>query len=499
MKSIPPGSSASTELRELPSNLFRFTVRLSLLLSLFFATEIVPATTARATTYNSPVVDGPIYDEPDSNDWQPDELLVEDPAGDSNWGAFNDLTGLWVTWDAKGLYVGVQGFLWDTAGPGTGSNSVNVYLDADFGQGTGITNMDQIGQDALGAISRNLWRPLEVGGGFGADFGFTSWAGTYDRGILDLFDPAAPVNLIKDESQQVGVNEPCADPSLACQGFDKQGNTALEFFIPWSDLYANLYPSLTTTVPAGASIALVVNIVGGGDSMSEESIPAQSTFRVIDRPVSFVVDADGDGTPDPDWPPSGSISGTVTLSDLSDTLSVLDVVAKLPDGTEASRDQTPPGGGDYQLVRLGPGTYTVSVQSNAYLAPPQTVSLGENEDLSGINFDALRVTSEVDFALQYLDGPETLTRTLELAGEIKGETDLGGEFEQSFVIAPGDPLSMSLRPVPAGNYTLSIVPRWPSSITAADPERSGYKKLEVELRVPDNDNPVDLGTLDLST
>ncbi len=213
MKSIPPGSSASTELRELPSNLFRFTVRLSLLLALFFATEIVPATTARATTYNSPVVDGPIYDEPDSNDWQPDELLVEDPAGDSNWGAFNDLTGLWVTWDAKGLYVGVQGFLWDTAGPGTGSNSVNVYLDADFGQGTGITNMDQIGQDALGAISRNLWRPLEVGGGFGADFGFTSWAGTYDRGILDLFDPAAPVNLIKDESQQVGVNVPCADPS----------------------------------------------------------------------------------------------------------------------------------------------------------------------------------------------------------------------------------------------------------------------------------------------
>ncbi len=450
-----------------------------------------------ATTWNTPIVDGPIHDLPDSNDWQPDELFFEDPAGDSNWGPFNDLQGLWVTWDENGLYVGVSGQLWDTAGPGTGGNSVNVYLDVDFGRGTGISNMDAIDPNALGAVTRNLWRPLQVGGGFGADFGFTSWAGTYDRGILDLFDPLLPVNLITDESRQVGVNQPCLDPTGPCQGFDKQGNFSFEFFIPWHDLYARLYPNLTTTVPPGAAIALVVNIVGGGDSMSEESIPSQSTFRVIDRPVTLVVDADADGVPDRDWPPSGSISGTVNLSDPADTTTVVDVVAWLPDGTEAARDQTPPGGGAYQLTRLGAGDYTVGIESIFYVANPQTVQVGENQDVTGIDFDALRVRSGIDLRLRYLDGPESSSRSLDLAFRLSGRTDLGSDFSVDFIIGPQDSLVVGLRPVPAGDYHLSVVPQWPTSQPVPDPQRSGYTRIERDLRVPDNDGIVDLGTLDL--
>jgi len=459
---------------------------------------LAPVPAARATTYNTPVIDGPIHDQPDSNDWQADELFFEDPVGDSNWGPFNDLQGLWVTWNERGLYVGVSGQLWDTAGPGTGANSVNVYLDVDYGQGTGIAKMDEIDAEALGAVTRNLWRPLDVGGDFGADFGFTSWAGKYDRGILDLFDPQLPVNLITDESQQVGENQPCKDPSGPCQGFDKQGNFSLEFFIPWSDLYAQLYPGLSTAVPPGAAIALVVNIVGGGDSMSEESMPAQSTFRVIDRPLTVVVDADADGVPDRDWPPSGSIAGTVVLSDLADTTTVIDVVAKLPDGTEASRDQTPPGGGDYQLTRLGEGDYTVGIESIFYVANPQTVHVGENEDVTGIDFDALRVRSGIDFTLRYLDGPELSTRQLDLAVSLQGRTDLGSDFDDSFVIGPADPLGVSLRPVPAGSYHLSVIPQWPESSLAPDRQRSGYTRIERDLQVFNNDEIVDLGTLDLS-
>ena len=62
-----------------------------------------------ATTPHTITVDG------DLADFTKDELTAGDAAGDSLYGKNNDLTGLYVTWDASNLYLGFQYKAWSTA------------------------------------------------------------------------------------------------------------------------------------------------------------------------------------------------------------------------------------------------------------------------------------------------------------------------------------------------------------------------------------------------
>lgn len=419
------------------------------------------ASHASATTPNSPdVLDG--VANVDATDWDADELFLEDPVGDSAWGPFNDLQGFWVTWDDQGIYLAVQGALWDQPGGQVGANSVNLYLDVDYGQGTGISDMSEIDQNALDAVTRNLWRPLAIGSGFGADFGFTNWAGQFDLGFLDLADPAAPVNRV-------------AEITL---GRDLADHRGYELFLPWSVLF----PTAANQVPPGTRMAVVVAQVGGGDSLSPESLPDGADDRLIEAPISFTVDADGDGFADRDWPPSGSISGTVTLSDPEDLTTVIDVVARLG-GTEVGRASTPPGGGAYSLDRLPPGTYDVAIDSDFYISDPQSgVSVGENEAVTGIDFAAQKVNGGISFGLAFADGPEATVRTLDVVVEVRrvGEEDLALPAR---TFTPADPLQVDLRPLLDGAYEIQVTTQDP---TAVVPTRTGYVPLEISTAVVDD-------------
>ena len=172
---------------------------------------------AMATTPTSPTVDGlPPQANPGGPQaardasWESDELLVADPVGDSAWGPNNDLHGLWVTWDDDGIYFSVEGALWDTPS-GIGANTANLYIDVDYGQGTGYGDLATLDAEALGAITRNFWRPLEIGAGFGVDWGYTTWSGRFDLGFLDVRDPDAPVNLFEGVNGQASAINTSAD------------------------------------------------------------------------------------------------------------------------------------------------------------------------------------------------------------------------------------------------------------------------------------------------
>lgn len=442
---------------------------------------------AGATTYNSPTVDGvpPSTGETSADpSWQSDELLFEDPIGDSAWGPFNDLHGLWVTWDADGLYVSVQGALWDAA-TGIGANSANLYIDVDYGQDTGIGDLSLINANALNAVSRNFWRPLTVGAGFGADWGYTSWAGRFDLGFLDIRDPQAPVNLFQ------GVDGSSNPTNTSAQGViearNQANNRGYELFIPWTVFYEDLPAG---QVPPNTQIALVVAQVGGGDSLSPESIPDGAESRAIERPVVFTVDGNGDGVPDRDWPPTGSISGTVTLDDASDLTTTVDVIALLG-GIEAARTRTAPGGGAYTLTRLGPGNYRIALDSPVYIAEPLAVTLGENEDRTGVDFLAEKVTSGVDVSFAFVDGPQATTRTFDVVYSLTRTSD--GRVFRSERLGPTASLAVSIPTIPPGDY---VIDARATSNDLAIGDFTGYVPVTIELVVIDDEittvGPVEL-------
>ena len=453
-------------------------------------TMLFMASGVQATTYNSPTVDGlppspavegSVVAERDST-WAADELLVEEPLGDSAWGPNNDLQGVWVTWDDEGITFSVQGALWDTPS-GVGANSANLYLDVDFGQGTGYGDLATLDAEALDAITRNFWRPLVVEGGFGVDWGYTTWSGRFDLGFLDVSDPDAPVNLFEGVSGQTdAVNE---SPEGVIEARDLDGNSGYELFVPWEVFYPEAGPG---RVPSGTQIALVVAQVGGGDSLSPESIPDGADDRLIERPVVFTVDGDGDGIPDRDWPPNGTISGDVTLADAADTTTVVEVVAR-PLGEDAivGRAETPPGGGAYVIDRLQPGDYEVEVNALDLCAPPKTATVIEDE-VATADFTVDEAESGIAFTLGFADGPEATEQLSDIQLRVTRQFD--GRVVTDQLLAPGDDLDFEFRLCDA-DYRIEAFAVNPDP---AIDQRTGYTSVDRVVPVSGL-SIVDLGSL----
>lgn len=84
-----------------------------------------------ATTYHTIAIDGR------TADFSPDELVVNDPIGDSFWNVPpNEIDNLYLTWDSLNLYVGCDYVV--------SGNALVIYLDADADQGLGILNADRL-------------------------------------------------------------------------------------------------------------------------------------------------------------------------------------------------------------------------------------------------------------------------------------------------------------------------------------------------------------------
>lgn len=192
----------------------------------------------------------------------------------SNWGPANNLNSLHLAWDAERLYIGVDG-TWEN------SNALDVYLDLDFGAGTGVSNMANIaGLGSIGDVQLKKNINTDEIPGFGAEVGVTIKGNGTDGGVCDLAIPGA-ITLI-------------ADTELA------RAPGAMEFSIPW----LKLYPDLGGLVPEDATLALFCVISGGTPEWFADDflpplgvdLPVQpQTNYTLPAAAIFSIQVDADG------------------------------------------------------------------------------------------------------------------------------------------------------------------------------------------------------------
>ena len=157
----------------------------------------------------------------------------------SNWGTSNDFENLYLAMDENNLFIAVRG------GFDSGGNTVNIYIDKDYGIGTGLNDFSNI---SGGAYGDHLRKNITTSSEFGADAAFTAWALNYDIGLVSLED------------------EFNVDQNIIEESTISSNNNVFEFAIPFTALYEN------GEVPFGGKIALV-SVIGGGsdDSFSDDT------------------------------------------------------------------------------------------------------------------------------------------------------------------------------------------------------------------------------------
>ena len=180
-------------------------------------------------------IDGVIDD-----DWEP----IYENTHDSNWNSNNDNNDFGNLYFARNntfLFIAVSG------GFSTGENTVNLYIDLDYQNGTGLNDFSSI---SGGIYGDHLRKEVTTPTDFGADIAFSVWAVAYDEGIVSL----------EDENN--------VDQNIIDEANIESNSSVIEFAIP----FAAIYPD--GEIPFGQSIALVA-IIGGDNNVSiaDDSIP----------------------------------------------------------------------------------------------------------------------------------------------------------------------------------------------------------------------------------
>jgi hypothetical protein len=207
----------------------------------------------------SPTVDGAV-----SDDWPAGSQLADDSAT-QGWDN-NDLNTLWLAFDADYLYLGISGQVED-------NNSVVVYLDTDFGAGTGvlpnqIEDNDGTFDNALSASSIAV-----TVDGFGADFA----AGSRGANGQKLGEGLA------DAAGFRGLSNP-ADLAWLAGDVVWLPGVGVEMRVPWSTL--ELAPDTK-----GRTLAAFARIVNDdGSYCSPEGLPSAAAEAAAGQcPVTEVV------------------------------------------------------------------------------------------------------------------------------------------------------------------------------------------------------------------
>jgi hypothetical protein len=186
----------------------------------------------------------------------------------------NELYGMYVTWDADFLYLGLNGQVQ--------SNSWIIYLDTDPGGPEGETDLTAIDTWERGTTF--------TAAGFAADFQYGCYQhqGAYDSDSFFSIDSPATTTALSDS---------------IVSAFDSQHlngtSGGSELAIPWHVLYG-LGPGV---VPANAEISFVASICWDPEPDGElggDSVPSNNsaTLPVLDSVCTLTVDGNGDGLPD---------------------------------------------------------------------------------------------------------------------------------------------------------------------------------------------------------
>ncbi len=183
----------------------------------------------------------------DSTDWTIAPWEQNDHA--SNWGP-NDFTTLYMGQSSTHLYICITGNF------SADDNTVNVYIDKDFGDSTGVNDFSVInGGDPGNRLRKNVVTPDY----FGADLAFCNWA------LSDTYF--------------VSLDFPEAVDSNTLEASVSMSSSCIEIAIPFEVMFG------TENAPDGQPIALVAIIGGGGDAyFADDSLPQQdnvASFQTV--------------------------------------------------------------------------------------------------------------------------------------------------------------------------------------------------------------------------
>ncbi len=210
----------------------------------------------------TPIIDGTL-----EGDWTE---IYDDGGHIGLWNLVNmDYNARHASWDADSLYLAVSGNFAGTY------NSLNLYIDADYGTGSGLTDLSLIhGEDDYATIVNRLNKLVSFDAvpEFGAEFATSTW-GHIDLALSSIASDGATVALGR------GAIAASAD--------------ALELSIPWSVLYPEIGGE--GAVPPFAQIAVFALIGSNSDSaMSDDSLPLVDDLNTPDAVVIIPIDEDGE-------------------------------------------------------------------------------------------------------------------------------------------------------------------------------------------------------------
>lgn len=220
----------------------------------------------------------------------------EESLQDSQWGFFNDVNTIHVTWDKKNLYIAVDGISW--------GNNVMLFFD------TTRQNRSDLGPGLPDLVNSNSWRRnISFANAFAPDFFLATWDGN------------ATPQIWTYQNRRTVAQLPSSSFRTAATFSSNAEGRAMEAAIPWSvvfqrdsTLVSTAYGDTVPVIPAGFdTLRLITCITAGGDGTgSPDSAPDNfSGFQVdgnapatLDNFVIVPLDRlDAAGAPNPDRVP----------------------------------------------------------------------------------------------------------------------------------------------------------------------------------------------------
>jgi hypothetical protein len=376
------------------------------------------------------LIDGHINFAPD--DWDSNEVAVSDSPSDSKWGG-NEIDSVLVTWDADSLYIGYIYVV--------NSNAMIVFIDA----GTGIGDAD---------VNNLDWYPR--------NFRFSD---AQAEVIIAGWDAGTPgVRRIVGDGQTNDMSARCRIANSAQSGV----LGAAEVAIPWDAIYelgeGNVLP--------GVSLKVVAVIAGGDNWGGCDSAPDNAGVDGGGGPVTLsnfflaLCDLDSDGLPDEGFPPSGAISGTVTLSNSEDSTTVVSVTAfESGTATVVGSAVTPEGGGSFRIANLFDGGYDILFEAPSYVG----------QTLEGIVVSGGQETGGSDATLQYVSGK--ITGRVVFAEGTGALIDISAYESGTTTLAGTSPVKLG---PPGGDFTISVLPDGDYDLVVT---ATGYITIELPLTI----------------
>lgn len=199
--------------------------------------------------------DTPVMDGSPADDWHPYSMAAMNVVG-TNWGdGLNMVNNVYAAFDSNNVYFGVQGAC-------EGANAIVVYIDIDYGAGTGVTNPANL-NDNVGAVDDAISSiVVSTDTKFGAEF---AWASvgmqSFPGGEASLSTGAGWRNLA-DVSNLAWLTGPVIANAEA---------PGIEASLPLSVLFQSGVPS------GGATVAFAVVLLNkAGDAVSNQAVPFQA-------------------------------------------------------------------------------------------------------------------------------------------------------------------------------------------------------------------------------